>query len=108
MIDNLKEKLNGLLSLALKVTTLPSCRKSLASSRDNATINTAVVQSEYPESAADDEIASQNNMNSLEGTPSRMPVEPQGSLIDTSAVLDPSKSPVYVSYTSKITLLFTH
>jgi len=64
------------------------------------------VQSEYPESAADDEIASRNNMNSLEGTPSRMPVESQGSLIDTSAVLDPSK--FLVSYTSKITLLLCY
>jgi len=82
VIDNLKEKLDDLLSLASKLTILPPCRKRLASSRDNATISTAVVQSECPESAADGEIAPQNDMNSL---PSCMPVEPQGSLIDTSA-----------------------
>ena len=53
LIDNVKGILGEFLSSASKLTTLPSCRKRPASSRDNPTISTAVVQSVAPESVGE-------------------------------------------------------
>jgi len=47
MIHNLKEKFDGLLNMASKLTTptQPSCRKRLASNRDDFAISNGAVQS---------------------------------------------------------------
>ena len=86
--------------MASKLTALPStvpctvpCRKRLASSRDNRTINTAVVQSGGIESVGELTSLFQNSVNNfvVGGTPSRMPSASQTN--SSSTAQETNKSP---------------
>ena len=113
LIDIVRQSAGDLLNMASQLTAIPStllsCRKRLASTRDNPTIGTAVVQSGGTESVGEFSSISQTSVNYfvVGGTPSRMPPASQTNMYSTAQ--ETNKSPaVTVSWINEKYTVMLH
>lgn len=96
LINNVRQLASDLLNMASKLTaipsTQPSCRKRLASSRDNPTSGTAAVQSRVTESVGEVASLAQKSVDNfaVRGTPSRIPTESQTNTSSTAQEINKS------------------